>query len=67
LDVVDDFYSASIVQSWQKLGPYVGELRAEQRRATRWEWFQWLAERMMEREAASPPVPAHEAHRSWNA
>jgi hypothetical protein len=29
------------------------------------EWFQWLAERMLERETASQPVPAYIAHRHW--
>ena len=65
LDVVDDFYSGTIAQSWRKLGNYVGELRRDTGRETRWEWFQWLAERMAEREALSPPVAAHIAHRQW--
>lgn len=34
-------------------------------RPTRWEWFQWLAERMQERESGAPPVPAHIQHRKW--
>jgi hypothetical protein len=34
-------------------------------RNTVWEWFQWLAERMKEREEGVPPVPAHIAHQSW--
>jgi hypothetical protein len=25
----------------------------------------WLAERMMERETASAPVPAYQSHRDW--
>ncbi len=31
----------------------------------RWEWFQWLVERMLERESLRPPVPAHLSHREW--
>lgn len=65
IDVVDDFYSGTIRQSWRKLRRYVEELRRETERDTRWEWFQWLAERMEEREATSPPVPAHVAHKTW--
>jgi len=34
-------------------------------RETGGEWFHWLAERMLEREKASPPVPAYIAHRNW--
>jgi len=65
LALVDDFYSGSIVHSWAKLRKMVEEVRRESSRETRWEWFQWLAERMLEREASSPPEPAHRAHRQW--
>jgi hypothetical protein len=43
----------------------VEEDRRITERDTVWEWFQWLAERMSEREKSVPPVPAHIAHRSW--
>jgi hypothetical protein len=65
LDVVDDFYSGTIRQSWRVLGKYVEELRRDVSRDTRWEWFQWLYERLAERESKVEPVPAHQAHRHW--
>src|SRR5438128_9224995 len=65
LDLVDDFFSGPIVLTWRKLARYLGELRTERHRETLFEWFQWLAERMMEREKSGPPVPAHIAHRDW--
>ena len=65
LDVVDDFFSGPIVLSWKKLRPYVEHLRQHYARDTWSEWFQWLAERMMEREKHIPPVPAYIAHRDW--
>lgn len=65
LAMVDDFFSGPIVISWQKLQPYVEEQRDQLDRDTIWEWFQWLAERMLERESATPPVPAHITHRNW--
>jgi len=65
IDMVDDFYSGTIHQSWRKLSRYVVELRHATARETRWEWFQWLAERMAERESSAPPVPAFIAHRHW--
>jgi hypothetical protein len=37
----------------------------EANRDTVFEWFQWLAERMIEREGKTEPVPAHIAHRDW--
>jgi hypothetical protein len=63
LDLVDDFYSGSLVHSWRKLQRLVHDVRVETGRETRSEWFQWLAARMMQRETLTPPVPAHIAHR----
>jgi hypothetical protein len=65
LAMVDDFFSGPIMLSWQRLQRYVVEQRQELARDTIWEWFQWLAERMRERELAASPVPAHIQHRDW--
>jgi hypothetical protein len=65
LDLVDDFFSGPILLSWQKLRVAAQEERRALDRETGLEWFQWLAERMMEREKLSPPVPAYIAHRDW--
>lgn len=65
LELVDDAFSGPIVQSWQKLEHYIQEFRAHIQRDTFMEWFQWLADRMRERETTSQPVPAHIAHRDW--
>jgi len=63
IDLVDDFFSGPIVVTWRKLSQYVIERRIEAQRETYFEWVQWLAERMIERENATPPLPAHIAHR----
>ena len=65
LDLVDDFFSGPISISWRKLSRYVFEQRVVLDRETAFEWFQWLAKRMIEREKQTPPVPAHIAHRDW--
>ena len=65
LQMVDDFYSGTLAQSWRKLQRYVEELREATARPTRWEWFQWLAERMQEGESDTPPIPAYVQHRKW--
>jgi len=65
LDLVDDFFSGPLILSWQKLTVYSNEWRSNLNRETGNEWFHWLAERMLEREKASPPVPAYIAHRNW--
>jgi hypothetical protein len=67
IDLMDDFFSGAIVISWRKLEAFVEQDRRELARETVWEWFQWLAERMMEHEKRVPPVPAHLAHREWRA
>ena len=65
MQTIDDFFSGAIAISWRKLNVFVAEDRTALGRETVWEWFQWLAERMEERERASTPVPAHIAHRNW--
>ena len=65
LALVDDFVSGSLMLSWRKLERYVVEERKERGRETLLEWFQWLAERMIERESKLPVVPAYRAHAGW--
>jgi hypothetical protein len=65
LDLVDDFFSGPLVISWRKLKVYSEEWRRTLNRETGNEWFHWLAERMLEREKTSPPIPAYVAHRQW--
>ena len=65
LDLVDDFFSGPLVISWQKLKVYSEEWRRTLNRENGNEWFHWLAERMLEREKTSPPIPAYVAHRHW--
>ena len=65
LDLIDDFFSGVIGLSWLKFGRYVADIRGELRRDTYFEWFQWLAERLAERETQAPPIPGHLAERGW--
>ena len=65
LELVDDAYSGPVIQSWLKLEGYIQEFRAYVQRDTAFEWFQWLAERMLERESGAQAVPAYIAHRDW--
>src|SRR3989442_10297176 len=62
IDIIDDFFSGPILISWRKLLPYTIDIRQQHQRDTWSEWFQWLTERMMERQAPGPPVPAYIAH-----
>ena len=65
LDLLEDFFSGPVLLSWRKLRPVVEEMREHSGRETYFEWFQWLAERMAEREAQASPVPAHIEHKDW--
>ncbi len=65
LRVVEDFFSGPVVLSWRNLRLYVAEYRAETGRETVFEWFQWLAERIMAHESREPATPAHIEHKSW--
>jgi hypothetical protein len=65
LDTADDAFSGPIVPSWERLSSFIAEFWTAVARNTGFEWFQWLAERMAEREARTLPVPAYLAHRDW--
>lgn len=65
LELIEDFFSGPVSLSWKKFGGLVREMRAESGRETYFEWFQWLAERMAERESEADPIPAHVEHRDW--
>lgn len=65
LDLVDDAFSGPILISWQKLRVFVEQFRVDVQRETGFEWFQWLAERMTERERTASAIPAYIAHKNW--
>lgn len=63
LELVDDFFSIPIVQGWEKLAPYVEDLRDELHGPQSWEWYQWLHDRLAERHRKTPRVPGHVRHK----
>ena len=65
VDLVDDAFSGPIIQSWIKMGKFVEEFRVRTQRETGFEWFQWLAERMLDREQHGSAIPAYIAHKDW--
>jgi len=66
IKLVEDFFSGPIIISWQKLQPLVAELRQKDQRDTYFEWFQWLAEQLINTESEIEPTPAHIKHKHWN-
>jgi len=65
LELLEDFFSGPITLSWRKLKRYVEEMRRIGGTETYFEWFQWLAERILERETEALPTPAYIEHRDW--
>lgn len=65
IEMVDNAFSGPIHFSWQKLETYIRDLRQELQRDTLFEWFEWLEDRMQDRESKRSPVPANIAYRDW--
>jgi hypothetical protein len=65
IEWVDELFHYSIVSSWRKLGPGVIERRKRLEYPEILEWYQWLAERLIEREQHADRKPAYEAYRDW--
>jgi hypothetical protein len=51
--------------SWYKLETFIRQFWESAKRETGFEWFQWLAERIMERERGPSSVPAYIRHKNW--
>lgn len=65
MNLVDDFFSGSIVTTWRKLSIYIKAIRDQNQRETFSEWFQWLAEQFERRESRHPDIPAYIEFRNW--
>jgi hypothetical protein len=63
LDLIDDLLP--LVATWDKLRRFVADYRSEVHVDAMYEWAQWLAERMQERESRHPHGPAYVDHRNW--
>ena len=51
------------VVMWQKLEPWITEIRVEQLQPSWAEWFQWLAQQCQHHKARD--IPAYVRHSSW--
>lgn len=67
LDLVDEAFSGPILIAWQKLEAFIFQFRKDVKRESGFEWFQWLAERLLEREQKNSAAPAYIAHKNWKA
>lgn len=53
-----------IVVMWHKLGPWMMQVRAEQKQPSWAEWFQWLAQQCEQHKSSREP--AYVKHSSWS-
>jgi len=58
-----DLAGGIIVVTWQRLEPWLTELRLQQNNPSYSEWFQWLAEQLERRK--DEKKPAYLLHRDW--
>jgi hypothetical protein len=65
INMVERFFGGTAIFTWKKLAHYFREKREELGRETWGEWVQWLAEKVMEREASTGTLPAYTAYRDW--
>jgi hypothetical protein len=65
IELVDEAFSGPILFSWHKLERYIHDFREETGRETHFEWFQWLSDRMKEREGLRSRVPAYASIGDW--
>ena len=63
-ELLSELVGGATVGVWRKLLPWAEESRSRQGQEMRWEWFQWLAERL-EENGRTGQSPAHELHRDW--
>lgn len=64
LHLVDHLIGGYVRASWARLAPYV-EARRERFGVMFGEWFQWLAERMVDRPVPAKALGAPRAYRAW--
>jgi len=64
IDLVEEMIGGTAVLLWRQLRPWVEQLRSEKNHQLLFEWFQWLAERLDERDRLQQ-VPAYRRYKDW--
>ncbi len=64
IELVEELVGGVGVHLWRRLYPWVSALREQQNQPLLFEWYQWLAERMMRRRRTEA-IPAYVRHRDW--
>jgi len=64
IELVEELVGGVGVHLWQRLRPWACAVRQEQGQPLLLEWYQWLAERLEERDRPAA-TPAYVRHRGW--
>lgn len=62
--LVEELVGGLVIKLWQRLLPWVEDIRVEQEHEILWEWYQWLAEQFDKR-GRIEQAPAFEQYRDW--
>jgi hypothetical protein len=65
LQSVEELMGGMIALWWSRIQPYAQFDRERTGNPRTYEWVQWLAERVAERQGHEPPEPAFVAHSGW--
>ena len=65
IGLVDNSFGGPVLITWHKLSPFVHDIRAEWKRDTMAEWFEWLADRLAELERDRGREPAYVREANW--
>jgi hypothetical protein len=65
LDIAWDLMGGVLLDIWDKLAVWVGDIRAEQRQGKFDEWLEWLADQMRRRKVETGTPPAYHLYRDW--
>lgn len=64
IDLIEQIIGGTCILLWHKLRPWVEQMRIKQNHPLLFEWFQWLAERLEERDRLQQ-VPAYRRFKNW--
>lgn len=64
LSAMEELVSGAALAIWRILQPWIEEIREERSYPTFWEWYQWLVERLQDRQSPERP-PAFKAYADW--
>lgn len=64
LSAMEELVSGAALAIWRILQPWIEEIRTDRSYPTFWEWYQWLVERLQERQSPERP-PAYKMYADW--